>query len=116
LLASLTLRPWGWRQYVTLKHQWTSVKLHCAISQDIILFRVTAVRIYLKSHNSLWLQLSLIRQGTWASTETEMSLADWLFWMHWKQWAPPQSPIQWILGGSFTRAWNRPLSFNKYWG
>jgi hypothetical protein len=43
-IALLIIRPWWWSQYLLPKHLHISTRLHGAISQNIILFRVTAVR------------------------------------------------------------------------
>jgi hypothetical protein len=38
LLVWLTLWPWIWRGYVSLKCQWTSTRLHGVTSQETVLF------------------------------------------------------------------------------
>jgi hypothetical protein len=40
LISWLTLQPWRWRRYVSLKRQWTSTELNGLTTQKIILFTV----------------------------------------------------------------------------
>jgi hypothetical protein len=44
LLAWITLWPRRWRQYIPLKHRWTSITLHGVMSQKTVLFIVTVIR------------------------------------------------------------------------
>jgi hypothetical protein len=43
LLLSWLLWPWRWRQYIPLKHEWTSIRLHGMISQKIAFVKLISI-------------------------------------------------------------------------